>query len=108
MTRQAQALDPTTGSVDLLEAVRCLDDWNADEQLLAKVDSAYWWLKAMSLLSYAIMPNWGKAIWDTFGYENEPSFADFGTPCPFHPAPLPEFDEVNPKDIEDCFIRGNA
>ena len=108
MTRQAKVLDPTTGSVDLPEAVRCLDDWSADEQLLAKIDNAYWWLKAVSLLSYPIMPNWGKAIWDTFGYEKTPSFADFAQPRSFHPAPLPVFDPVKSKDLDDCFMRGNV
>lgn len=106
MTQQASALDPMTGSVDMLEAVRCLDDWSTDERLIAKTDHVYWWLKAMSLLSYAIMPNWGKAIWKAFGYDKDPSFTAFSETRRFHPVPLPQFNEVNFKDIEECFIRG--
>jgi methionyl-tRNA synthetase len=71
-----RALDST--EVRLADVVTALDRWiDTAEGAAQSADLAYWWLKALALLAYPVMPDLGEELWALLGGRGEPAFGTF-------------------------------
>jgi methionyl-tRNA synthetase len=77
---QDQALD--LGQLRLAQVVPPIDAWIAEAPAFTREPAAaYWWLKALALLAYPLMPQFATKVWRALGHADAPTLMEF-LACP--------------------------
>lgn len=76
LQEQERALDEEP--LDLARVANSITSWmNVDFRDARTSARAYWWLKALALLTYPLMPSFGKHLWQRLGHRNSPRLGDW-------------------------------
>jgi methionyl-tRNA synthetase len=101
LREQTRALDyPTFSSADTAAVILA---WSDEAAGTRSETESYWWLKGLALLSWPIMPRFGRALWELLGGKGEPALSRFLNPAvPNRCRTAPVFDVISRDDLDPC------